>query len=362
MAACGRLDAITLALQPMFKRSVTFKKRDDSDLAERVVAFSSEHEFADIFWYPGHGLAVYRIDDRVPVNATEGIAEAKRDDVARCAAAAGLATHFTTPNYGLTTTADGLLPTVFGQTVVGYQNHIQSSGRCINGTEDDALLTAAASCPWDRRVANGIFYFQAGITVPVSKVAGFIRDVQTLRDQNPAALCGFEVYGGILLRYVRSSSTALLGKLEDSVDFDMTYYRGRDPAAPRLHEDVMEEIEQMALRKYGGLPHWGKNRNAAFEGAIGRYGARAGEFLKVKRRYDPDGLFSSEWSDQVLGVGGGGGGGGGGGVSVVKDGCALEGLGVCSQDAHCAPNKGYYCEPGRVYTEARVCRYRHDFY
>nr|CAB3492001.1 unnamed protein product [Digitaria exilis] len=311
LGVLGVISQVTLALQPMFKRSVRFEEHDDSDLAERVVAFGAEHEFGDILWYPGHGKAVYRIDDRVPVN---------------CAMALATKAIFSGTNYGLLN--HSLQVPQPGQLVIGFQNQIQSSGRCLTGP-DDGMVTA---CPWDPRVSHGTFYFQAGISVPLSMAPAFIRDVQRLRDLNPSSLCGVEVYYGVLMRYVRAS-TAYLGKMEDSVDFD-------EPASPRLHQDVVEEIQQMALRKYGGLPHRGKNQNAAFEGAIGRYGAaRVAAFMAVKRVYDPEGLFSSEWSDQVLGIGGGGSG-----VSVVRDG------------TQCAPGKGYLCQPGRVYKEARVCR------
>jgi L-gulonolactone oxidase len=117
--------------------------------------------------------------------------------------------------YGLTN--NGLLFT--GYPVVGYQNKMQAWSGCAFGPED-GLLT---SCPWDPRI-KGLFFHQTTVSIPLDRVKEFILDMQKLRDLQPDALCGLELYDGVWMRYVKASS-AYLGKDYDVLDFDFTYYR-----------------------------------------------------------------------------------------------------------------------------------------
>ncbi|XP_002992203.2 L-gulonolactone oxidase 3 [Selaginella moellendorffii] len=360
LGVLGVISQVTLSLQPIFKRSVTKFEASDINLEREILEFGKNHEFGDVSWYPSKYKVIYRADDRVPVSTSgDGVndftgfqptlataVEAQRileegfeisgDHTGKCAT--GLV-----QTQALFATGEGFKSSggVFiGYPVVGFQHKIQSSGGC------QASLSRQLVCPWDPTV-RGLFYHQTTVSISVDKIQDFITDVKTLRALNPAALCGVDLYNGFLMRYVRASS-AYLGKQTDAVDVDITYYRARSGNTPRLNEDVLEEVEQMALFKYGGLPHWGKNRNIAFGTHTAAKYPKLQKFLVVKSKFDPDGFFSSEWSDFALGISGG---------SSNLPHCALEGECVCSLDSHCAPENYYFCRPGRVYTDAQVCRF-----
>ncbi|GJN03295.1 hypothetical protein PR202_ga20725 [Eleusine coracana subsp. coracana] len=347
-------------MQPLFKRSVTFVNRDELDLPAKIAVWGHLHEFGDIKWLPQEGKVIYRKDDRVDVSSpgnglnsplsfrslptsmiVAGRVEADRlekngTDAERCESERQKFLTSQMLAFGLTN--DGVNFT--GYPVVGFQDRMQANGGCIHSPEDGLQ----SACAWDPRIRGNLFY-NSGFSIPLSRTPAFIIDVQKLRDLNPTAFCALYSSAGMYMRYVKASS-AYLGKPVDSVDFDLVYYRSRTLGTPRAHADVIDEVEQMALHKYGGVPHWGKGRNFAFDGAIAKY-PKASMFLKVKDRYDPDGIFSSEWSDQVLGIKDS--------PSIVRKGCAIDGLCVCSDDLHCAPEQGYVCRPGKVYTKARVC-------
>ncbi|CAD5193507.1 unnamed protein product [Musa acuminata subsp. malaccensis] len=357
---------VTLQLEPMFKRSITNRVVSDVGFEQTISSYAVTTYYGDISWYPSQRRVVYRDDIKVPITtegkgvndylgfraqpthvgaslrASEERVEATGNAEGKCVLFRLQVDTLIATGMGLKNNDGGLLEFT-GYPVVGNQSDMQSSGSCLRSAEDN-LLTA---CGWDPRFA-GSFYHETAISIPFTTVADFIADVKKLRDAHPNSLCGTELSLGFFIRFLRNS-TAYLGKTDDVVEIDITYYRSRDPKRPRLYEDVLEEIEQMALFKYNGLPHWGKNRNVGFLNVKNKLGAKLAKFVSVMQKYDSNGLFSSDWTDAVLGLRGKE-------VVVQGDGCALEGLCICSTDDHCAPKLGYFCRPGEVYEQARVCR------
>eukprot|EP01018_Ginkgo_biloba_P002313 Gb_31381 [translate_table: standard] len=362
LGVLGVISKVTLSLEPLFKRNVTNVVKDDSDLEEQILTFAEAHEFGDLTWYPSQKRVVYKMDDRVSVatpgkgvndfigfrstatlvvvaiRATENMLEASKNAEGKCRMAKAIAD-------SKLAVANGLKNNDFmftGYPVMGFQHRMQTSGSCQKSSSIDLL----SSCSWDPRI-KGLSFYETTAIFSVSKVKNFISDVKKLRDMEPHNFCGVDVYNGFLIRFVKAS-TAYLGQPDDSVAIDFNYYRADNASTPRLNQDVWEEVEQMAFFKHGARPHWAKNRNLAFLAANAKY-PNLHLFLQAKKKYDPEGLFSSEWSDKTLadmkGV-------------DKEDGCAMEGLCICSEDRHCAPNQGYICGYGKVYAVARVCRYK----
>ena len=108
--------------------------------------------------------------------------------------------------------------------------------------------------------------------------------------------------------------------------------------------DVYDEIMQMTLGRYNARPHWGKNSTPMFVGIGASQYPRWNEFVQLKQNLDPSGLFNNQiWKQMNQ-------------TETVRafPGCVLSRECTCSEDAHCGD--GYTCEPGAVYTSARVCR------
>ncbi|CDP16177.1 unnamed protein product [Coffea canephora] len=355
----GVISKVTFSLEPAFKRSITYNFASDDHIEDQVFDHAKKHEFGDIQWYPSRQTVVYRYDDRVPlstagngvndfigfqpnaillsqsVRASEKSFENARNVNGKCTLASSFVAY-------KKLTANGLKNNLIftGYPVVGRQGKMQTSGSCLNSSP--ARIDQA--CSWDPRI-KGLFFYESTAIFPATKFIDFLRDVRKLRDLKPENFCGVDIYNGFLIRFIKASK-AYLGQSEDSVVVDFNYYRADDPSTPRLNQDVWEEVEQMAFIKYGARPHWAKNRNVAFLDVQNKY-PNFNRFVAAKEQLDPQNMFSSEWSDQILF----------GRQSNKADGCALEGQCICSQDRHCSPEKGYFCRSGLVYTEARVCRY-----
>ncbi|KAM7490418.1 hypothetical protein LguiA_033339 [Lonicera macranthoides] len=356
----GVISKVTFKLEPAFKRSITYNFTNDDGIEDEFKELAKKHEFGDITWYPSRHTAVYRYDDRVPLNtsgdgvndfigfqsnlillsksirATEKSLENARNVNGKCVEASTILDYKKLIANGL---KNNLVFT--GYPVVGRQGKMQTSGSCLYTPP----TRIDSTCAWDPRI-NGLFFYETTAIFTPPNFTNFIRDVRKLRDTIKSEnFCGVDLYNGFLIRFIKASG-AYLGQSEDSVVVDFNYYRASDALTPRLNQDVWEEVEQMAFFKYGAKPHWAKNRNLAFLNVQKKY-PRFSKFMAAKKQLDPQNMFSSEWSDEVVF----------GKEALKDDGCALEGQCICSENRHCSPDKGYFCQTGLIYKEAHVCSY-----
>ncbi|MCO5580335.1 hypothetical protein L7F22_034201 [Adiantum nelumboides] len=399
LGVLGAISTVTFQLEPMFKRSVTLELRGDDELEHAALELAKAHEFSALSWYPASGKMLVRVDDRVTVD-TPGDGAYKRAffdkmDVAIiesmrslweaseesqnvdavCEQEPKLMNSRMDIGDGLVNNGSG---TFVGYPVIGFHHKMQASGGCereefspiitptsIQSSEsiisygDDmveepqvphiAAHNKPGTCLWNPLI-KGFLFFHTSVSIPVSKFADALLDVKRLRDTFPQAMCNLAFLGGILLRFL-TTSTAYLGEPTNAVVFEMMYYRSREPSTPRFYQDLYEEIEQILVFKYGGKPHWGKNRELVFKAMHERTVALE-KFVEVRQRFDPQGLFSNEWTDAILGIKSSSRD-----VQTFQDYCALEGLCICKEDSHCHPAKWVMCRPGHVYKEARVCRF-----
>ncbi|EEE55207.1 hypothetical protein OsJ_03060 [Oryza sativa Japonica Group] len=234
----GVISKVTLALEPRFKRSISYEYRDDFTFQDDFESQAANHEFAEITWYPSQHKAVYRIDDRMPLNATgdggpRDRAEASRNVKGKCKMAAAEIAAKRLVGNGLRG-AGGRLFT--GYPVVGFQGRMQTSGSCARSPPTDTL----SACPWDPRYKGLFFYESTAMFSPAARFRDFVLDVKRLRDVDPDSMCGVDAYNGLLVRFVKASE-AYLGQPEDTVVVDFNYYRASDGSSPRLSQDVWEE-------------------------------------------------------------------------------------------------------------------------
>ncbi|CAI5530157.1 unnamed protein product [Closterium sp. Naga37s-1] len=321
---------------------IVFYNTSDDNIENEILAFAQNTTFPDLNWYPSSYSVFWRRDNLVSV-ATPGDgsytlplfpgrleyvwsalaamdyqSEVSRNADEQCQAWLNIQVP-TLLGGGGGFTNDGSSFSSFP--VVGFHNRIQSSSGCEFAPD---YPIGRQTCAWDPRI-SGIKFFETTHVIPLRRLKEFILTIKRIRDMRQNAFCGVGLYGGIFFRFIRGSTT-LLGNTEDAAMVDIQYYRNTNVSHPRTNGDITDEFEQIQGRLFDALPHWGKNRDVAFDNILHKLPGAA-RFLHVRTP-----------------------------VQTYRPLCALEGVCHCTDDSHCNPAAGAFCAQGLVFTNATVCR------
>lgn len=339
LGVLGILTEITLQLQPSFKVQAKVSAHDEATLARDILELAGAHYGTNVTWFPGQKKYTVTAFDKVP-NETPGTAHNGQPEAAWWQRA--------------------LMPLIFKASHIGpsraatcfvEKQRFEMKAKSYFGEEFGKPLEPAVG--WAHEMINFVCrdrcpfkdlpYALEEIAIELKDLPDFIQKAQDLFHQTGACM----PLNGVYFRFGHGSRGALgMASGRDTVYIGMEYVR--NPWGNRYPKDfeVIQELEQLLLREYSGRPHWGKNQHPMFENIRDQY-PRFAEFEAYREKQDPSGIFMNNFYSRINGR-----------VSptVAAKNCVADQACYCEADEHCP--RGYACEEGLVYPEARVCRAR----
>lgn len=138
-----------------------------------------------------------------------------------------------------------------------------------------------------------VAYMEEEIAIPITN---FIPAAQAARELVRKEYQKSHMFSDILFRFVSAEKNNYLSPAadQDVVFFSIT------TSSMRGYEPFYKEFYNLMLT-YGGRPHWGKINYLTHDDAAKLYGDKFNQFISVRKKLDPDGVFSNEFTKRVFG-------------------------------------------------------------
>jgi L-gulono-1,4-lactone dehydrogenase len=136
-------------------------------------------------------------------------------------------------------------------------------------------------------------YMEEEIAIPRNK---FIEAAKAARELVKQEYKKSSFFSGILFRFVSAESNNILSPAseQDVVYFSIT------TGTRTGYQDFFKHYYNHML-KYDGRPHWGKINYLTKQDAQKLYGHNFDKFIAIRKKLDPDGLFSNEFTKDIFG-------------------------------------------------------------
>ena len=177
----------------------------------------------------------------------------------------------------------------------GYTLRVPFSGMLFVGS--GVVRRHASLARAGQRALDRPDWLNMELAVPVARYAELAETFEAGRPRRSALLPGHAYY---TCRVVGAADNVALAPNHDR---DVVFVDiHADPADPRS-VPFLRGIEEHATTCVEARPHWGKMFFTAGEDLRALYpGQNVAEFLAAKRRFDPAGVFSNDYTRRVLGV------------------------------------------------------------